>query len=363
MAVFRKPRRVGKAGAATKTPTKKQNLVLKQKSSIKKTIGSSQQNREEKSNQQRTKNAQPKKIQDRDRSKVPTLTTTPRVGFMDLSGELRNQIYREVLHFKDEIIIGQKGRRGNRGASRGSKPQAKTLSLLQISSQIRKEAISIYYGENAFFYTGEILDRQGHLAKAICTAARFRKWCEDMGAENIKWIKKLQIGLKHCWTCNRPLAPCRPSKIYDMYPYVEFALKNPNCELKLAEPRPPYSQCHVHINCGCCSCPWPRTATDPVLFSERTPIIKEPAWVEEIAAGNIAKIQAHIGRDFRVDKVIYAREASDHINREDRWQELCDKLSLNYAFDLKPESVRGGMRFMMQVQKREMPDADMVDSV
>lgn len=324
-------------------------------------MGSSQQDREEKSNRQRTKKAQPKKIQDRGRSKVLTLATTPRAGFMDLSGELRNQIYREILHFEGEIIIGQKGQSGDRGTSRGSKPKAKTLSLFQISSQIRKEAISIYYGENTFFYTGEILDRQGHIAKAICTAARFRKWYKDIGAESTKWIKKLRIGLKHCWTCNHPLPPCRPSTSYDIYPYVEFAVKHPNCELKLTELGPPYSRCH--LNCGCCRCPWPKTAIDTVLFSERTPIIKEPAWLEEIAAGNIVKIQAHISRDFCVDKVIYAREASNHTNCEDRWQELCDKLSLNYAFDLKPESVRGGMRFMMQVQKREMPDADMVDSV
>ncbi|OCK99225.1 uncharacterized protein K441DRAFT_209727 [Cenococcum geophilum 1.58] len=361
MAVFRKPRRVGKAGDPTKTPTKKQNLASKQKSSIKKTMGLSQQDQEEKSNQQRTKKAQPKKIPDRDRSKVPTLTTTPRVGFMDLSGELRNQIYREVLHFEGEIIISERGRSGDRGVWLDSKPRAKTLSLLQISSQIRKEAISIYYGENTFFYAGEILDRQGHLAKPICMAARFRKWCEDMGAENIKWIKKLEIGLKYCWTCNCPLPPCWPRTIYDMYPYVEFAVKHPNCELKLTELWPPHSRCYT--NCGCCSCPWTRTAVDPVLFGERTPIIKESAWVEEIAAGNIVKIQAHIGRDICVDKVIYAREASNHTNREDRWQELCDKLSLNYAFDLIPESVQGGTRFIMQVQKREMPDADMVDSV
>ena len=48
--------------------------------------------------------------------------------------------------------------------------RAKTPSLLQISSQIRKEAIPIYYGEDIFLYTGEILNRQDHLAKAICTA-------------------------------------------------------------------------------------------------------------------------------------------------------------------------------------------------
>ena len=145
----------------------------------------------------------------------------------------------------------------------------------------------------------------------------------------------------------------------DIYPYVEFAVKHPNCELVLRKLRLP---CHSWLTC---TCYYTRTGPpiDSVLLGEIMPIIKEPAWVEEIAAGNIAKIQAHIGRDFRVDKVIYAREASDHTNREDRWQELCDKLSLNYAFDLKPESVRGGMRFMMQVQKREMPDADMVDSV
>jgi hypothetical protein len=101
------------------------------------------------------------------------------------------------------------------------------------------------------------------------------------------------------------------------------------------------------------------------------PIIKEPAWVEEIAAGNIVKIQAHIREDIRVDEVTYAREASNRINNEasnriigeDKWQELCDKLSLNYAFGLKPASVRGGTRFMMQVRKRLIPDADMVDSV
>ena len=66
----------------------------------------------------------------------------------------------------------------------------------------------------------------------------------------------------------------------DIYPYVEFAVKYPNCELELAELRPLLI---FLINCGCCH---PRS----VLFSERTPIIKELAWVEEIAAGNIVKI-------------------------------------------------------------------------
>ena len=110
------------------------------------------------------------------------------------------------------------------------------------------------------------------------------------------------------------------------------------------------------INWCCCH---PRS----VLFSERTPIIKELAWVEEVATGNIVKIQAHIGRDIRVDKAIYARKASNCINREYKWQELCDKLSLDYAFDLEPLSIRGGMGFMIHVQKRQLPDADMADSV
>jgi hypothetical protein len=113
-------------------------------------------------------------------------------------------------------------------------------------------------------------------------------------------------------------------------PYVEFAVKHPNCELEPAELRPLLI---FLINCGCCH---PRS----VLFSERMPIIKELAWVEEIAAGNIVKIQAHIGRDIRVGKMIYARKASKRINREYKWQELCDKLSLDYAFDLEPQSVR-----------------------
>jgi hypothetical protein len=120
-----------------------------------------------------------------------------------------------------------------------------------------------------------------------------------------------------------------PSTTCDIYPYVEFAVKHPNCELELAELRPLI----FLINCGCCH---PRS----VLFSERTPIIKELAWVKEVAAGNIVKIQAHIGRDIRVDKVIYARKASNRINREYKWQELCDKLSLDYAFDLEPQSVQ-----------------------
>ena len=353
MAVFRKPRRAGKAGAPAKKPTKKQNLVSKQKSSMKKTVGSSQQDREGKSSQKWTKKARPEKIQDRDRSEVPVLATTPRVGFMDLSGELRNRIYREVLHFEGAIMIGQKDQSGDRGTSRHSDSRAKTPSLLQISSQIRKEAISIYYGENTFLYTGEILNHQDHLPKAICTAVHFQKWCEDIGAENIKWIKKLQIRFRNYWICNRPPPPRWPSTICDIYPYVEFAIKHPNCELELAEVRPPLI---FLINCGCYH---PRS----VLFSERMPIIKDPAWVEEIAAGNIVKIQAHIGRDIGVDKVIYARKASNRTNREYKWQELCDKLSLDYAFDLEPQSVRGGTGFTMHVQKRQMPNADMVDSV
>lgn len=326
---------------------------------MKKTMGSSQQDPEGKSSQPRTKKVRPEKTQDQDRSEVPALATTPRVGFMDLSGELRNQIYRDVLHFEDAIVIGQNGQSGYRSAWRGNVSRANTPSLLKISSQIRKEAISIYYGENTFLYTGELISHQDRPAKPICTAVRFRKWCEVMGAENIQWIKKLQIKFGHCWICNRPVTPSWPSTICDIYPYVEFAVKHPNCELELAGHRPSDSLTAY----WCYRRPRAETVIDPESFSERTPIIKEPAWVEEIAAGNIVKIQAHIDRDVRVNKVIYAREASNHIDREDKWQELCDKLSLNYAFDLGPESVRVGMRFMMQVQKRQMPDADMFDSV
>ena len=45
---------------------------------------------------------------------------------------------------------------------------------------------------------------------------------------------------------------------------------------------------------------------------------KDLTWVEEIAAGNIVKIQAHIDRDVRVNEVIYAREASNSTDREDK---------------------------------------------
>ncbi|OCL10499.1 hypothetical protein AOQ84DRAFT_214789 [Glonium stellatum] len=360
MAAVRKLRRASKANAFTKNSTKKQTPLSKQTFSIKKAMKPPQPGKRRKTSEGQVKKIHVKKIEDQDKNEVLAPITMPRVGFMDLSGELRNQIYREVLHFEDAIMVGQKSQTGDRHAVRDSDSWAKRLSLLHISSQIRKEAISIYYGENTFLYTGELLNHPAHLAKPICTAVRFRKWCEDMGAENIKWIKKLQIKFGHCWTCNRPIPRWWPSSsMCDIYPYVEFAVKHPNCELELAELRPLHS---FHANCACCH-PRPGSAQDPVLFSEKTAIIKEPAWVEEIAAGNIVRIQAYIGRDVRVDKVIYAREASNRTNREDKWQELCDKLSLHYAFELKPESVRGGMRFMMQVQKRQMPDIDMIDIV
>lgn len=291
---------------------------------MKKTMGPPQQDRKGKSSQQRTKKARPEKIRDRDRSEVPALATTPRVSFMDLSGELRNQIYREVLHFEDEIMIGHGDENGDRSDSRAKMP-----SLLQISSQIRKEAISIYYGENTFICNGEIPNHDDEPAKPICTAVHFRKWCEDMGAENIKWIKKLEVKPGGCWICRAQTPPWLPSSMCDIYPYVEFAIKYPNCELVLRELRPPHDS---WVTCTYC-CTRTGTPMDSVLLSERMPIIKEPAWVEEIAAGNIVKIMAFINKVIRINKVIYAREASNRTNGEYKWQELCDKLSLNYPSD------------------------------
>ena len=241
---------------------------------------------------------------------------------MDLSGELRNQIYREVLRFKDAIMIGHGDENGDRSDSRAKMP-----SLLQTSSQIRKEAMPIYYGENTFVCNGEILNGEDEPAKPICTAVHFRKWCEDMGAENIKWIKKLKIKPGGCWTCRAQTPPWFPSSMCDIYPYVEFAVKHPNCELVL---RKFWLPCYSWLTCTCC---YTRTGPpiDSVLLGEIMPIIKEPAWVEEIAAGNIVKILAFINDVIRIDKVIYAREASNRTNREYNWQELCDKLSLNYS--------------------------------
>lgn len=76
--------------------------------------------------------------------------------FLSLPAELRNQIYREVLHFKDPIpMIGC--------------TLYQHAALLRVSSQTREEAASIFWGENRFYH---ILKGNLHNGPRF-----FRKYC------------------------------------------------------------------------------------------------------------------------------------------------------------------------------------------
>jgi len=133
---------------------------------MKKTMGSSQQDREGKTQpNNEPRKARPEKIQDRDRSEGPP----PHLGSASWIFPV-NCVIESIggfFTFESAIMIGQKRVRVTTEVLRGvANSRAKAPSLLQISSQIRKEAIPIYYRARILFlYTGEILNHQRLLSQ------------------------------------------------------------------------------------------------------------------------------------------------------------------------------------------------------
>ncbi|OCK82654.1 hypothetical protein K432DRAFT_380266 [Lepidopterella palustris CBS 459.81] len=343
MAATHSQTRAGRDLSSARKHKKAKLSTPKSKTVLKKVI-SPQRRKNITSKQSQAKESQSVESQARESLETTAPTAAPIFTFMDLSGELRNQIYREALLSVDPIKVGQP--RSCNPVHRGGLP-----SLLRVSSQIRKEAISIYYGENTFNFSDESVNNLTP-SKRLCSAVRFRNWCEAMGVENIKWIKALNLTLIHCPSCI--IHRLRWSWHYecDIFPFVDFAVKHPNCKIQLCEPQ-------THRGCGCGRHIIESPTIEKADFADMVKILNEPAWIQELESGNIVKILMHFrryGERYEVSTVVYSRQASIRTSRENGWQALCDRLSLPYAFNLKPESVRGGMRFMMEVEKRQEPE-------
>ncbi|KAF2495839.1 hypothetical protein BU16DRAFT_526391 [Lophium mytilinum] len=313
-------------------------------------------------------------------------TSEPKTGFMSLSGELRNIIYRLALVSKNPLLVYldigpdlerketfedppallyrwgiTKTRKGHPSIPR-PKPKllsnAPTVALLQVSRQINREAKSIYYGENLFtlhndfskYYMNSDLEENRWVK-------RFQEWQTDLG-DSLQWIKRLHI-------CTyRFSGP-------ELVPYVMFAIEHPDISIEVS-----------NIQGACFRCENSGEELDEhaelVPLAEKLAILKDPGWIEELRAGNIEDMRLWRYHDpptraapfahytintrkwqYRVDKVSYGLEASRRIKGARAWQELCDKLSQSYEFVLEPLKARKGPRYTIHVAPRLQSEDDM----
>jgi hypothetical protein len=189
------------------------------------------------------------------------------------------------------------------------------------------------------------------------TAWRFDRWCNSLG-DNLKWLRKVHL-------CYRSKARALVCIKYqgDFFPYVKFAALHPDVSITVA--------LEGDEGCGCRAYRMfnGQGIEDPPLaqLSDKIPILKNPAWVDEVRAGNMVALVGetepmHLGYlprtepwDIKILEVTYrapANEAKD----EDDWHDLCDKLSLSYKFELKRKTSRGGTNFGMIVEAKEDPE-------
>ncbi|KAF2804854.1 uncharacterized protein BDZ99DRAFT_467102 [Mytilinidion resinicola] len=304
-------------------------------------------------------------------------TAEPKTGFMGLSGELRNFIYRLALVSKDPLLVyldidpepereetpehlptqhaTERPSMFTNGRINIARPKPKpldnppTVALLQVSRQVRREARSIYYAENLFtihndftkFYINSKLEETRQIE-------RFRAWQIDLG-DSLQWIKRLHV-------CTYKFIGA------ELVPYVMFATEHPDVSIEVSS---------MHGACARCE----EDRTEPpelVPLAEKLAILKSPGWIEELQAGNIEEMCIWRHRDnptrvpphgahytivgprwyYRVVKVSYGIEASRRIKGARKWQELCEKLSQHYEFTLEPLKLRKGPSYLMKVAPR-----------
>ena len=76
-----------------------------------------------------------------------SMASPPRIGFLQLPGEVRNMIYRHLLHRKSAICMCNDGLQ---------KTTSHPTQILRTCHFIYNEASTIYYGDNTFLYeTGD----------------------------------------------------------------------------------------------------------------------------------------------------------------------------------------------------------------
>lgn len=116
------------------------------------------------------------------------------VGFMDLPGELRNQVY--VLAFKSKQQIDFKNRKGF----------SRSAALLRVNRVIYNEARNILYGENRFIFDQDT-HKIGPYYEQEWTEinyANIRKFLTDIGPENIGFIKNIGLNLEDATPSGHP---------------------------------------------------------------------------------------------------------------------------------------------------------------
>ena len=117
-----------------------------------------------------------------------------KVGFMDLPGELRNQVY--VLAFKTKAQIDFKARTGFSHSS----------AFLRVNKTIYNEARTVLYGKNRFVFD-QSTSRLGHYFEHQWTETNYahvRKFLTEIGPENTSLMKNIGLNLEDATPSGHP---------------------------------------------------------------------------------------------------------------------------------------------------------------
>lgn len=140
------------------------------------------------------------------------LTSTEKVGFLDLSGEIRNKIYRLVL-------VQHPGRRGCEHLLSSLAPPALTL----VNKQTFAEALPIFYAENTF-YLLLWAKREGLSDQDPTDFHRFTRMVEYFGRPTtstkdqnpMRYIKNIVVQIRNSADFDTAMSPpIRRSTIYN----------------------------------------------------------------------------------------------------------------------------------------------------
>ncbi|KAF2804883.1 uncharacterized protein BDZ99DRAFT_467122 [Mytilinidion resinicola] len=299
-------------------------------------------------------------------SKPAQTPNSPGTSFMNLSGELRNMIYDHALVYPSKVQVSwgtTKKPRSHHVARGGAyRPPTGVPALLQVCRQVRQEGLSIFYSANTFAF------HEDHDVRArdprfdirmigsvwyVCTRPttwRFERWLTSLG-DNVRWLRHIHL----CFH-TREAKGLRVRYQGDFFPWVKFAAQHPEADVVVAS-----GENDVH---HCCGCYYADRPGEVAKLAEKFPVLREPAWVEEIRAGNIRgfvgetvtmgglrTIQAQGPWEVQVKEITYSEQVREAMD-EDDWQEVCEKLSLSHSFTLVRKSAKGKGNFGMIVEAK-----------